>query len=121
MSLPYGLVRVLDHYKGHGRCSTFGDVADVESGGDNGIGIDGYRTVDNPLSPYMALPKPIWRVLNLRGWERVTVEFKGKRVRGFLADHGPSEYTGRIVDCARGLTIIGCRNRRLRHCLHEAW
>jgi len=46
MSLPYGLVRVLDHYKGHGRCSTIGGVADVESGGDNGVGIDGYRTLE---------------------------------------------------------------------------
>jgi len=98
--LPYGLVRVLDHYKGHGRCSTFGDLADVKSGQDNGVGSTGFRTVDYPRSAYTALPIPIWHALKLKGFERVTVQFNGRQVRGFLADRGPSVHTGRIVDCS---------------------
>jgi hypothetical protein len=98
--LPYGLVKVADYYKGEGKCSTFGDAADVESGQDNGVGSTGFRTVDHPTSAYMSLPIPIWNALNLRGFERVTVQFNGKQVRGFLADKGPSERLSRIVDCS---------------------
>ena len=100
MSLPYGLTKVGDHYKGHGKCSTFGDLADVLSGQDNGVGSTLFRTVDNPKSPYIALPKPIWHALKLKGFERVTVQFGSKQVRGFLADKGPNEGLERIVDCS---------------------
>lgn len=31
MSLPYGLIEVGHHYKGRGKCSTFGDPGDVQS------------------------------------------------------------------------------------------
>jgi hypothetical protein len=110
MSLPYDLRKVGDHYKGHGRCSTFGDTADVRSGQDNGIGIQGYRTVDNPLSAYISLPFPIWHALELKGFERVTVQFGGKQVRGFLADHGPAVKLGRIVDCSpEVLRLLGAK------------
>jgi hypothetical protein len=65
MFLPYGLIEVGDHYKGQGKCSTFGDAADVQSGQDNGIGCTaGYlnsrkrasfcrlvRTSDSSLDP----------------------------------------------------------------------
>src|SRR5258707_14000140 len=95
MSL-YGFIKVDDYYKGDGVCSTFGDAKDVESKQDNGIGIHGYRTVDNALSPYMSLPIKVWSKLKLKGFERVTVEYRGRQVRGFLADHGPSEWTHRI-------------------------
>ena len=110
MTLPYGLVKVADHYEGVGRCSSFGDLADVQSGQDNGIGSTGFRTVDNPESPYVALPIPIWRALDLKGFERVTVQFMGKQVRGFLADKGPNEGLARIVDCSPEiLRLLGAK------------
>jgi hypothetical protein len=110
MSLPYGLIKVGDHYKGHGKCSTFGDLADVRSGQDNAIGCTGFSTVDNPLSPYIALPIPVWHALKLKGFERVTVQFGGKQVRGFLADKGPSVGLARIVDCSpEVLRLLGAR------------
>jgi hypothetical protein len=109
-ALPYGLVKVGDHYKAHGKCSTFGDLADVQNGQDNGIGATGYRTVDYPKSAYVSLPIPIWHALKLKGFERVTVQFKGRQVRGFLADKGPSVYTGRLVDCCPEiLRLLGAR------------
>lgn len=89
--LPYGFVKVADYYKLQGRCSTFGDLADVTSGQDNGVGSTGFRTVDHPLSPYVALPIPIWHALKLKGFERVTIQFRGKQVRGFLADKAPTK------------------------------
>lgn len=110
VSLPYGFIKVGDHYKAHGRCSTFGDAADVRSGQDNGIGIQGYRTVDNPKSPYISLPFPIWHALKLKGFERVTVQFGGQQVRGFLADHGPNAGLDRIVDCSPEiLRLLGAK------------
>ena len=110
MFLPYGLVEVGDHYKGHGKCSTFGDAADVQSGQDNGIGCTGFSTVHNPLSPYIALPIPIWHALKLKGFERVTVQFGVRRVRGFLADKGPNMGLGRIVDCSpQVLRLLGAK------------
>src|SRR5271166_746321 len=110
MALPYGLVKVADHYKGLGKCSTFGDVADVRSGQDNGIGCTMFRTAENPLSPYIALPKPIWHALSLRGFERVTVQFRGRQVRGFLADKGPNVGLARIVDCSPEiLRLLGAK------------
>lgn len=100
MHLPYDFLKVGDHYKGHGTCSTFGDPADVRSGQDNGIGWTGFSTFHNPLSPYVALPKPVWHALKLKGFERVTVQFHNRQVRGFLADKGPKESLGRIIDCS---------------------
>ena len=108
--LPYGFVKVADYYKGQGKCSTFGDLADVRSGQDNGVGCTGFRTVDHPLSPYVALPIPIWEVLGLRGFEQVTIQFGGKQVRGFLADKGPNEGLLRIVDCSPEiLRLLGAK------------
>jgi len=110
MSLPYGLIEVGDHFKGRGKCSTFGDAADVQSGQDNGIGFTGFSTIHNPLSPYVALPKPIWHSLRLKGYERVTIQFGSKRVRGFLADKGPKERLARIVDCSPEiLRLLGAK------------
>ena len=110
MSLPYGLIEVGDHFKGHGRCSTFGDAADVQSGQDNGIGCTGFSTVDNPLSPYIALPIPIWHALKLKGFERVTIQFGSQKVRGFLADKGPDAGLTRIVDCSPEiLRLLGAK------------
>jgi len=103
-------MKVGDHYKGYGKCSTFGDAADVRSGQDNGTGCTGFMTAANPRSAYTALPIPIWHALKLRGFERVTVEFRGKRVRGFLADKGPSVRLGRIVDCSPEiLRLLGAK------------
>jgi len=110
MSLPYGLMKVGDHYEGHGKCSTFGDAADVGSGQDNGIGCTGFMTVHYPLSPYIALPTPIWHALELKGFERVTVQFRGRQVRGFLADKGPNPGLARIVDCSpEVLRLLGAK------------
>jgi hypothetical protein len=108
--LPYGFVKVADYYQGQGRCSTFGDLADVRSGQDNGVGCTGFRTVDHPSSPYVALPIPIWDALGLKGFERVTIQFRGKQVRGFLADKGPNEGLSRIVDCSPEiLRLLGAK------------
>lgn len=108
--LPYGLLKISDYYQGQGKCSTFGDLADVKSGQDNGVGSTGFRTVDHPESPYMSLPIPIWHALNLKGFERVIVQFNGKQVSGFLADKGPNEGLARIVDCSpEVLRLLGAK------------
>jgi hypothetical protein len=103
-------LKVADYYKAQGRCSTFGDLADVKSGQDNGVGCTGFRTVDYPKSPYMSLPIPVWHALKLKGFERVTIQFHGKQVRGFLADKGPNEGLLRIVDCSpEVLRLLGAK------------
>ena len=108
--MVYGLMEVGDHFKGRGKCSTFGDAADVQSGQDNGIGCTGFSTVQNPLSPYVALPIPIWHALKLKGFERVTIQFGSGRVRGFLADKGPNVGLARIVDCSPEiLRLLGAK------------
>ena len=108
--LPYGFVKVADYYKAQGKCSTFGDLADVQSGQDNGVGSTGFRTVDNPKSPYMSLPIPVWNALKLKGFERVTVQFAGRQVRGFLADKGPNVGLSRVVDCSpEVLRLLGAK------------
>jgi hypothetical protein len=42
--------------------------------------------------------------------ERVTIQFKGKQVRGFLADKGPRDGVSRIVDCSPEiLRLLGAK------------
>ena len=58
----------------------------------------------------MSLPIPLWQAFNLKGFERVTVQFRGKQVRGFLADKGPNEGLLRIVDCSpEVLRLLGAK------------
>lgn len=67
---------------------------------DKGLGCTGFSTVHNPLSPYIALPISIRHAVNLKGFERVTIQLEGRRVRGFLADKGPDVRLARIDDCS---------------------
>ena len=79
---------------GSGKCSSFGSN-DAE---DNGVGAWGYQTGRNPMAPYCALPAAVIGKHKLVAGQQVTVEFKGRQVRCFLADIGPSASTGRAID-----------------------
>lgn len=83
-----------------GKCSTFG-VNDPE---DNGIGAWGYHTNDNPLAPFCSLPIPIVGYYGLQPGQEVTVEYQGRQVECFLADKGPSTWTGRLIDLCPSVT-----------------
>jgi len=91
---------------GSGRCSEFG-VDDPE---DNGVGAWGYPTGDNPLAPFCSLPIPYVSQYKLMPGQKVTVEYKGRQVECFLADKGPSERLGRIIDlCPSVLKRLNCQ------------
>ncbi len=86
---------------GSGKISMYGDIEDVRSGGDNGVGASGYRHVDNPYAPYCSLPIEYWEEFNLQPFQEVTVEYEGRQVECFLDDKGPGgtpEADERLVD-----------------------
>ncbi len=89
-----------------GRCSEYGTVDDDE---DNGLGAWGFHTSEHPLAPYCSLPIPYVTKFQLHPGQLVTIEYKGKQVRAFLADKGPAAHLGRLIDCSPSiLKRLGC-------------